>query len=100
MLVPVWLTGCRYGGKIYNVAASGHNGTGNCNRPLSVAKLVTLVAFVMACFILGMFIPYVNMLPALLVPIAIVAFVIYLAFFMNAMREQRAQEAAKKDQEQ
>lgn len=100
VLVPVWLTGCRYGGKIYNVAASGYNGTGNCNRPLSVAKLVTLLAFVMACFILGMFIPYVNMLPALLVPAGIIAFMIYLAFFMNAMREQRAQEAAKKDPEQ
>ena len=99
VLVPVWLAGCKYGGKIYNVAASGHNGTGNCHRPLSVAKLVTVIAVIMACMILGMFIPYLNLVPALAVPLAIVAFVIYLAMFMKTLSEQRAEEAAKKEPE-
>ena len=49
VLVPVWLTACRYKGKVYNVVASGHNGRGNCKRPVSVAKIVTL-AIIVASF--------------------------------------------------
>ena len=43
ILVPVWLTACRYKGKAYNVVASGCNGRGNCRRPVSIPKMVLLI---------------------------------------------------------
>lgn len=43
ILVPVWLTACRYKGKSYNVVASGCNGRGNCRRPVSIPKLIILI---------------------------------------------------------
>ena len=50
ILIPVWISACRYNGKVYNVVASGHNGKGNCNRPVSVLKLVLLILIILALF--------------------------------------------------
>lgn len=43
ILVPVWLTACRYKGKSYNVVASGFDNRGNCRRPVSIPKMVLLI---------------------------------------------------------
>ena len=43
ILVPVWLTACRYKGKSYNVVASGFDNRGNCRRPVSVPKMILLI---------------------------------------------------------
>ena len=53
VLVPVYLAGCKYGGKIYNVVASGTNGRGNCNRPISVAKFIITPLLFLAYFLIG-----------------------------------------------
>ena len=95
VLVPVWLTGCKYNGKIYNVAASGHNGKGNCARPLSVAKLVTIIAIFAACFILSAFIPYMTLVIGLLIPLCFVAVVIYVVLFFVTLSRQREEDRAK-----
>lgn len=50
ILIPVWISACKYNGKVYNVVASGHNGKGNCNRPVSVLKLVLLILIILALF--------------------------------------------------
>ena len=42
VLVPLWISACRYKGKVYNVVCSGSELRGNCNRPVSVAKIVAL----------------------------------------------------------
>ena len=92
VLVPVWLTGCKYGGRIYNVVASGYNGTGNCNRPLSVAKLIALAAVFTACVILGNIL---NIGPWMITfgVMAFFAFVIiYVAMFFVTLSQQREQE--------
>jgi DNA-directed RNA polymerase subunit RPC12/RpoP len=47
VLVPVYLAGCKFNGKVYNVVASGYDGRGNCKRPLSVPKLIILIACVL-----------------------------------------------------
>ena len=92
VLVPVWLTGCKYGGRIYNVVASGYNGTGNCNRPLSVAKLIALAAVFTACVILGNIL---NIGPWMITfgVMAFFAFVIiYVVMFFVTLSQQREQE--------
>ncbi len=57
ILVPVWLTACRYKGKVYNVVASGHNGKGNCRRPISTAKIIILILLLLGVFL----IPFISM---------------------------------------
>ena len=61
VLVPVYLTACKYNGKIYNVVASGYDGRGNCKRPLSVPKLIILILCVVFLFSIP-FISYIVML--------------------------------------
>lgn len=50
VLVPVYLTACKFNGKVYNVVASGFDGRGNCDRPVSVAKIIILVLIVLFFF--------------------------------------------------
>ncbi len=44
ILVPLWISACRYKGKVYNVVCSGSDLRGNCNRPVSAAKIIGLCA--------------------------------------------------------
>ena len=53
VLVPVWLTGCKFNGKIYNVVAGGHNMRGNCSRPISIPKIAILIALIILLFSAG-----------------------------------------------
>lgn len=53
VLVPVWLTGCKFGGKVYNVVAGGHNMRGNCSRPISIPKIALLIGLVLLLFSFG-----------------------------------------------
>ena len=53
VLVPVWLTGCKFGGKVYNVVAGGHNMRGNCKRPVSIPKIALLIGLVLLLFSFG-----------------------------------------------
>ena len=53
VLVPVWLTGCKFGGKVYNVVAGGHNERGNCGRPVSIAKIALLIGLILLLFNIG-----------------------------------------------
>ena len=66
ILVPVWLTACRYKGQVYNVVASGHNGKGNCRRPISTAKIILLILLLMGVF----FIPIISMIIMSIVRVA------------------------------
>jgi len=50
VLVPAWLTASVYNGQVYNVVASGHNNRGNCNRPVSVAKIILIVLAILGIF--------------------------------------------------
>ena len=50
ILIPVWISACKYNGKVYNVVASGHNGRGNCHRPVSVLKMILLILIILALF--------------------------------------------------
>lgn len=97
VLVPVWLSGCRYKGKIYNVVASGTNGRGNCSRPVSVTKIVMAILLAIAFFLLG---SYLN-LTALFVYIAffavVLSLIIYVIMFIVTFSKQRDQE--KQDRE-
>lgn len=92
VLAPVWLSGCKYGGKIYNVAASGTNGSAHCNRPLSIAKLITflvlLTAYIVAANLLHMQFVFTNFGIAAIV----VAFVIYLISFFVTLSAQTRDE--------
>lgn len=97
VLVPVWLAGCRYKGKIYNVVASGTNGRGNCNRPLSIAKLILTPLIAIAYIMLGM---YLNLAP-LFVGIGIfavlAALIIWIIMFMVAFSKQKDDERAERE---
>lgn len=92
VLAPVWLSGCKYGGKIYNVAASGTNGSAHCHRPLSIAKLITflvlLIAYIVAANLLHMQFVFTNLGIAALV----VAFVIYIIRFFVTFSAQARDE--------
>ena len=95
VLVPVWLSGCRYGGQIYNVAASGHNGKGNCTRPLSIAKFVTFLLAILACFALSSYFKVVGLFVALGMAAFFIFAIVYAVLFFVAFSEQRAQERMK-----
>lgn len=92
VLAPVWLSGCKYGGKIYNVAASGTNGSGNCNRPLSIAKLITflilLIAYIVAANILNMGPLFVT----LGIAAVVAALIIYVIMFAVTLSSQQRDE--------
>ena len=89
VLIPVWLTGCRFGGKIYNVAASGHNGTGNCSRPFSALKLVTFLLL----FIAGAIVSAIFQVLPWFITIAIFSFfifmIIYVSMFFSTLMDQK-----------
>lgn len=53
VLVPVWLTGCKFGGKVYNVVAGGQNERGNCGRPVSIPKIALLIGIILFLFSFG-----------------------------------------------
>ncbi|MBR6094285.1 MAG: hypothetical protein IKP92_04580 [Lachnospiraceae bacterium] len=61
VLVPVYLTACKFNGKVYNVVASGFDGRGNCKRPISVPKLIILILIVLFIFSIPM-LSYIIML--------------------------------------
>ena len=92
VLVPVWLTGCKYGGKVYNVVASGHNWKGNCSRPFSVAKLITFLSIFFVLFVVTSIFGLGGVFLGLGVMAMLVAFIIYSAVFMSTLSEQRQQE--------
>jgi hypothetical protein len=92
VLVPVWLSGCRYGGKIYNVAASGTNGSGHCNRPLSIAKLITFLVFFIAYIVAANLLHMQMLFVSLGIATFVVAFAIYLFRFFVTLSAQTRDE--------
>lgn len=98
VLVPVYLAGCRYGGKIYNVVASGTNGRGKCNRPISIAKFIITPLLFLAYFTIGSILNlgfwYFQI--GMLIPFAAIA--IFVIMFMVAFGKQREQEAREREQ--
>ena len=92
VLVPVWLTGCKYGGKIYNVAASGHNGQGQCRRPFSVLKLVLFLLFIAAFFICAKILHMEALFLGLGFAAGITLIVIYMVMFFVALSTQKSEE--------
>ena len=98
VLVPVYLAGCRYGGKTYNVVASGTNGRGNCNRPISVAKFIIVpllfLAYFMAGLILNLGFWYFQI--GMIIPFAAIA--LFVIMFIIAFGKQREQEAKEREQ--
>ena len=98
VLVPVYLAGCRYGGKIYNVVASGTNGRGKCNRPISIAKFIITPLLFLAYFTIGSILNlgfwYFQI--GMLIPFAALA--VFVIMFMVAFGKQREQEAKEREQ--
>ena len=98
VLVPVYLAGCRYGGKIYNVVASGTNGRGKCNRPISIAKFIITPLLFLAYFTIGSILNlgfwYFQI--GILIPFAALA--VFVIMFMVAFGKQREQEAREREQ--
>ena len=98
VLVPVYLAGCRYGGKTYNVVASGTNGRGKCNRPISIAKFIITPLLFLAYFTIGSILNlgfwYFQI--GMLIPFAAIA--IFVIMFMVAFGKQREQEAREREQ--
>lgn len=97
VLVPAWLAGCRYNGKVYNVVASGTNGRGNCNRPLSIPKLLLTPLLIIAYFMLGNYLGYGMIFFYLGIFGLFAALAIYVIVFMITFAKQRDQE--RKDRE-
>ena len=98
VLVPVYLAGCKYGGKVYNVVASGTNGRGNCNRPISIAKFVITPLLFLAYFLIGAILRlgfwYFQI--GMMLPFAAIA--LFVIMFMVSFRQQRDQEAREREQ--
>ena len=98
VLVPVYLAGCTYGGRTYNVVASGTNGRGNCNRPLSIAKFVITPLLFIAYFILGAIFKFGMWYFRIGMMIPFAAIALFIGMFMIAFREQRDMEAKEREQ--
>ena len=98
VLVPVYLAGCRYGGKTYNVVASGTNGRGKCNRPISIAKFIITPLLFLAYFTIGSILNlgfwYFQI--GMLIPFAAIA--IFVIMFMVAFGKQREQETREREE--
>ena len=97
VLVPVYLAGCKYGGKIYNVVASGTNGRGKCDRPISIAKFIITPLLFLAYFLIG---SYLNLdfwyfQIGMLIPFLAIA--LYAIMFFVAFGKQREQEARERE---
>jgi hypothetical protein len=92
VLIPVWLSGCRYGGRIYNVAASGCNGTGHCRRPFSIAKLIIFLLLAAAYVIAGRMTGHISLFTTLGIAALVAAMVIYVIMFIVTLSNQRQED--------
>ena len=92
VLIPVWLSGCRYGGRIYNVAASGYNGTGHCRRPFSIAKLIIFLLLAAAYVIAGRMTGHISLFTTLGIAALVAAMVIYVIMFIVTLSNQRQED--------
>lgn len=98
VLAPVYLSGCRYGGKIYNVVASGTNGRGYCNRPISIAKFIITPLLFLAYFIAGSIFNLGFWYFQIGMAIPFLAIAIYAISFFIAFGKQRESEAKEREQ--
>jgi len=96
VLIPVWLTACKYGGKSYNVVASGHNWKGNCRRPLSIFKIVGTILLLLAYFTLGRILNMPMLFTNLFFLLIAACLVGYVAMFAITFSKQREEEAKKR----
>lgn len=92
VLAPVWLAGCKYGGKIYNVAASGTNGRGNCHRPLSIAKLITFLVLFVACIVASNVLRKGYLFTMIGIAAIVIFFIIYVVSFFATLSAQKRDE--------
>ena len=100
VLVPVWLSGCRFRGKIYNVVASGQNGRGNCNRPFSIAKLVGFLVICAALLALGYITPFGHLVFLGFCYVLAVAVILYMIMFFVTLSEQQKKDREKRSRQQ
>ena len=98
VLVPVYLAGCKYGGKIYNVVASGTNGRGKCNRPISIAKFIITPLLFLAYFTIGSILNLGFWYFQIGIAIPFVAIAIFVIMFMVSFGQQREQEAREREE--
>ncbi len=97
VLVPVYLAGCRYGGKIYNVVASGTNGRGKCGRPISIAKLIITPLLFVAYFVIGAILKMDFWYFQIGMMLPFLAIALFVVMFMVAFSKQREQEAKERE---
>lgn len=98
VLVPVYLSGCRYGGKIYNVVASGTNGRGYCTRPISIAKFIITPLLFLAYFIAGSIFNLGFWYFQIGMALPFLAIAIFAISFFVAFGKQRESEAKEREQ--
>ena len=98
VLVPVYLAGCRYGGKIYNVVASGTNGRGKCGRPISIAKFIITPLLFVAYFVIGAILKMDFWYFQIGMMLPFLAIALFVVMFMVAFRKQREQEAKEREE--
>ena len=98
VLVPVYLAGCKYGGKIYNVVASGTNGRGKCTRPISIAKFITVPLLFIAYFIIGSILNLGFWYFQIGIMLPFLAIAIFVIAFLVAFRKQREDEAKEREE--
>ena len=98
LLLPVYLAGCKYGGKIYNVVASGTNGRGNCSRPVSIAKFIITPLLFLAYFLIGSILKLGFWYFQIGIALPFIGIAIFVVMFMIAFGKQREQEAKEREQ--
>jgi predicted RNA-binding Zn-ribbon protein involved in translation (DUF1610 family) len=98
VLVPVYLAGCRYGGKIYNVVASGTNGRGKCGRPISIAKFIITPLLFVAYFVIGTILKMDFWYFQIGMMLPFLAIALFVVMFMVAFSKQREQEAKEREE--
>ena len=98
VLVPVYLAGCKYGGKIYNVVVSGTNGRGNCSRPISIAKFIITPLLFLAYFLIGSILNLGFWYFQIGIALPFIGIAIFVVMFMIAFGKQREQEAKEREQ--
>ena len=98
VLVPVYLAGCRYGGKIYNVVASGTNGRGKCGRPISIAKFIITPLLFVAYFVIGAILKMDFWYFQIGMMLPFLAIALFVVMFMVAFSKQREQEAKEREE--
>jgi len=97
VLVPAWLSGCRYGGKIYNVVASGTNGRGYCDRPVSIAKLIGFPVLVAAYLYIGNILNLGKIFAPLATFVIVGAMITYLISFFVTLSNQTSHERQERE---